>query len=100
MFDMPTVSITDVKKSPVEIFELASRNKNAVYVSNRASVAGVMLTKSQYEDMQAQIETLQDILTDTIAIKRLQEKAGKRYTDAEVRGACAIAAIDENDGWE
>ncbi|MDR3325188.1 MAG: hypothetical protein LBS82_04290 [Spirochaetaceae bacterium] len=51
MFDAPTVSIADVKKSPVEIFELASRNKNAVYVSNRATVVGVMLTNSHYDEL-------------------------------------------------
>jgi PHD/YefM family antitoxin component YafN of YafNO toxin-antitoxin module len=97
---MLTVSIADVKKSPAKVFELAGRNKNAVYVSNRATVAGVMLTKSQYEDMQAQIESLQDILADTIVIKRLQEEPSKRYTDSEVRGDHAVSAIDETDGWE
>ncbi|WP_086312862.1 hypothetical protein A5821_000420 [Enterococcus sp. 7F3_DIV0205] len=42
-------SITDVKQSPMTIFETAKEIKAGVYIYNRNKVAGVMLTVDQYE---------------------------------------------------
>lgn len=49
--DVPTTSITEVKKSPMDVFEQAREAGTAVYVFNREKVAGVMLTQEQYENL-------------------------------------------------
>lgn len=49
--EVPTTSITDVKKSPMDVFNQAREAGTAVYVFNREKVAGVMLTQEQYEQL-------------------------------------------------
>lgn len=49
--EVPTTSITEVKKSPMDVFEQARQAGTAVYVFNREKVAGVMLTQEQYENL-------------------------------------------------
>lgn len=42
-------SVTDVKQSPMTIFETAKETNSGVYIYNRKKVAGVMLNVEQYE---------------------------------------------------
>lgn len=49
--EVPTTSITEVKKSPMDVFQQARDNGTGVYVFNREKIAGVMLTQEQYEDL-------------------------------------------------
>lgn len=49
--EVPTTSITEVKKSPMDVFNQAREAGTAVYVFNREKVAGVMLTQEQYENL-------------------------------------------------
>lgn len=51
ILDIPTTSIYDVKRSPMEAFQKADREAADVYVFNREKVAGVMLTQQQYESL-------------------------------------------------
>ncbi|EOI01929.1 hypothetical protein UAY_01338 [Enterococcus moraviensis ATCC BAA-383] len=44
-------SVTDVKQSPMTIFETAKEMNTGVYIYNRKKVAGVMLTAEQYEEL-------------------------------------------------
>lgn len=53
-------SITDVKQSPMAIFESAKTQKKGVYIYNRNKVAGVMLTAEQYESLTKKESTEQD----------------------------------------
>jgi DNA-damage-inducible protein J len=82
--DVPTASITDVKKSPARVFDLAAEEQNAVYVFNRGSVSGVMLTQGQFEGFVRRIEELEDRLLDAEAARRLADTSIRTYTDAEV----------------
>jgi PHD/YefM family antitoxin component YafN of YafNO toxin-antitoxin module len=47
--EVPTASITDVKKSPMDVFAQAREEGTGVYIFNREKVAGVMITREQYE---------------------------------------------------
>lgn len=42
-------SITDVKQSPMTIFEMAKETNAGIYIYNRNKVSGVMLSAEQYE---------------------------------------------------
>jgi 3-methyladenine DNA glycosylase AlkD len=100
--DVPTASITEVKKSPAKIFTLAAEKENAVYVFNRGSVSGVMLTQEQFEGFVQHIEELEDRLIDAEVARRLTDVSVKTYRDAEVRGErfAMIPSLDTDDGWE
>lgn len=78
--EVPTTSITEVKKSPMDVFDQARQAGTAVYVFNREKVAGVMLTQEQYENLlqelhnrpepeETQIETV-DGLDDFLNVMR------------------------------
>lgn len=78
--EVPTTSITEVKKSPMDVFDQARQAGTAVYVFNREKVAGVMLTQEQYENLlqelhdrpeaeESQIETV-DGLDDFLNVMR------------------------------
>jgi PHD/YefM family antitoxin component YafN of YafNO toxin-antitoxin module len=99
---VPTTSITEVKKSPSNIFNLAESSQNAVYVFNRGAVSGVMMTRLQYEDMAARLEELEEEVLDYRAALRLQDSDVTTYTDTEVRAPQRVATLhfDDGDGWE
>ena len=40
--DVPTSSITEVKKSPMDVFAQARKAETGVYIFNREKIAGVM----------------------------------------------------------
>lgn len=54
--EVPTASITDVKKSPTEVFKIAEETQTGVYIFNREKVAGVMISQAQYETLVGQLQ--------------------------------------------
>lgn len=58
--EVPTSSITEVKRSPMDVFDQARKAKTGVYIFNREKVAGVMLTQEQYETLLQELEALRN----------------------------------------
>lgn len=58
--EVPTSSITEVKKSPMSVFKQAEEAETGVYIFNREKVAGVMLTQELYEGLLEELEQLRD----------------------------------------
>lgn len=102
ILDIPTSSISEVKRSPMDIFQKADKEAAGVYIFNREKVAGVMLTQKQYETLNKEVDKLYDQIADLMAEKRLLNEKAAILSDSEVRGAIAneIPTIDEEDGWE
>ena len=98
---VPTASVSEVKKSPGEVFSRAEKANNGVYVFNHGVVAGVMLTQHQYETLNNQLDELTDKLHDAEVSRRLALSDVETFTDAEVRGLRQHlpTEIDPNDGW-
>ncbi|MDR0921512.1 MAG: type II toxin-antitoxin system Phd/YefM family antitoxin [Lactobacillales bacterium] len=61
--EVPTASITDVKKSPMDIFQQARTEGTGVYIFNREKIAGVMITQEQYELLLTVLEEDKKITT-------------------------------------
>jgi PHD/YefM family antitoxin component YafN of YafNO toxin-antitoxin module len=101
LLDVPTASISEVKRSPRQVFALADESNNAVYVFNHGTVAGVMLTEQQFESLYERTEQLEEKLLDMEAALRLTKTKVKTRTDAEVRGAdlSSVTDFDPDDGW-
>lgn len=102
ILDIPTSSISEVKRSPMEIFQKADKEAAGVYIFNREKVAGVMLTQKQYESLNKEVDGLYDQIADLIAEKRLLNENILTFSDSDVRGSIANeeSTIDEEDGWE
>ena len=54
--EVPTTSITEVKKSPMDVFQQARDARTGVYVFNREKIAGIKLTQEQYETLLQELE--------------------------------------------
>ena len=100
--NVPTTSISEVKRSPSKIFMLSRDANSGVYVFSHGSVAGVMLAQDQYEYLNKRIDDLEEQLLLKEAAERLRADDGQRFTDREVRGGAASEehAFDPADGWE
>lgn len=102
ILDIPTSFISEVKRSPMEIFQKADKEATGVYVFNREKVAGVMLTQKQYESLNKEVDSLYDQIADLITEKRLLNENIVTFSDNNVRESIANEepTIDEEDGWE
>lgn len=102
ILNVPTTSITEVKKNPNKIFDQAKKEKTGVYVFNHNDVSGVMLSKDQYEALNQRIDLLEEKIFDYEAAIRISKKDVKTYSDIEVRGHVALEPIiiDDHDRWE
>lgn len=74
ILDIPTTSISDVKRSPIEVFQKTDQEVAGVY----------------------------DQLADLIAEKRPLTENVTTFSDVEARGTIATASpvIADEDGWE
>lgn len=100
--DVPTSNISKLKQSPSKIFEEAEKAKSGVYIFNRNTPSGVVMSVVDYEKMVKTIDNLQEQIFQAEIAERLKQP-GKIYTDEEVRGTKAAkneVIIDDNDGWE
>jgi PHD/YefM family antitoxin component YafN of YafNO toxin-antitoxin module len=100
--NVSTVSISDVKMSPGKIFKQAESTDNGVYVFNRGTVVGVMLTQEQYERLTESVEILTDRLIEIEAAKRMMDTTLKTMKDRDVRNVDSADAlpIGMDDGWD
>lgn len=102
IFNTPISHISDVKRSPMEVFKKAAEEEKGIYIYNRKDIAGVMLTQKQYESFIEEVDGLYDQIAELNAEKRLLIKNSTVYSDSDVRGSIANEppVIDESDGWE
>lgn len=56
--DIPMLSITDIKVSPMKGFNQAEREGTGVYITNHNVTVGVLLTPSQYENLVNELHDL------------------------------------------
>jgi hypothetical protein len=103
ILNTPKSTISDVKKSPMDVFRRASKEDQGVYILNRKKIIGVMLTQNQYESLTKENDYLHDKIVELIAEKRLLNKKPAVFSDIDVRGK-AIAnkepVIDKTDNFE
>lgn len=99
--DVPTSNISKLKKSPSALFDQAEKAKSGIYIFNRNTPSGIVMSVKDYENMVHEIEQLQDKIYDLEVVDRIKNNS-KLYSDEEVRGASSHRKIelDDNDGWE
>lgn len=102
--DVPTTSISELKKNPRSLFKTAADKGTGVYVLNRNTPSGIVMSVTDYEEMVKRLDQLEDLFLEKEVAERLANDKGKYFTDEEVRGKDIANAqkleIDENDGWE
>lgn len=73
--EVPTSSITEVKKSPMDVFDQAREAATGVYIFNREKIAGVMLTQELYEGLIQELDELRVLNGRAIAEEGKPESA-------------------------
>jgi PHD/YefM family antitoxin component YafN of YafNO toxin-antitoxin module len=101
-FDISTVSIEEVKKSPIKVFRLAAEKSAPVYVLSKGSVVGVMLTLEQYEAMNQHIEEMENRLIESDAKQLPAGTPTITYTFSKALGNSSASTpfLDADDSWE
>jgi len=74
ILNSPIASISDLKKSPMDVFRKASNEGEGVYILNRKKIEGVILSQRQYETLVKENDHLNDKVVELIAEKRLLNK--------------------------
>lgn len=103
--NIPIASITDLKKKPMDIVELAVKEDSPVYILNRNEPVAVVLENEKYEELIALIEKLEDDILYARTEERLQHMKdnpnSKTIPAEEVMGENWRDGLDEiEDEWE
>ena len=88
--EVPTSSITEVKRSPMDVFAQARDAGTGVYIFNREKVAGVMLTQEQYETLLQEL----DVLRQTVK-EELKEPKEKEIHEESVNKTASVVSNAE-----
>lgn len=98
--EVPTSSITEVKRSPMDVFAQAREAGTGVYIFNREKVAGVMLTQEQYEALVQELDDLRE--QKTVNKQQMPEMIAEEKTAFETTTAIneppvisTVAGMDE-----
>ncbi len=77
-----TSSITEVKRSPMDVFDQARKAETGVYIFNREKVAGVMLTQEQYETLLQELADLRESVKEEVRINEESKQVLDNFTDS------------------
>ena len=58
--DSLMTKISDIRKSPMDYFKMSKEKKKEIYVLNNNSVAGVMIDKDTFDDLNSYVRELED----------------------------------------
>ena len=100
ILDVPTVSTTDVKKSPAKIAKMAADLNTGIYVLNRGKAVSVTLTPKQYQQLVEAQERLLDIEAEEKAREAINNDDGTRISAEKVSKNSIPDQLDPDDGWE
>lgn len=94
--EVPTSSITEVKRSPMDVFDQARKAETGVYIFNREKVAGVMLTREQYETLLQELATLRQLVaTETEEAKTNGTGTNEPFTKNRTAIVSTSESLDE-----
>ena len=93
--EVPTSSITEVKRSPMDVFDQARKAETGVYIFNREKVAGVMLTQEQYETLLQELADLRQKANEEVQAPIESIELLGNYTDQTAAVVSTSDGLDE-----
>lgn len=93
--EVPTSSITEVKRSPMDVFDQARKAETGVYIFNREKVAGVMLTQEQYETLLQELADLRQKANEEVQAPIESNELLGSYTDQTAAVVSTSDGLDE-----
>ena len=96
--------ISDIRKSPMDYFKMSKEKKKEIYVLNNNSVAGVMIDKDTFDDLNSYVRELEDEILYLNIEKRMNDidnSSSSLIPEKNVLGnRLENVKWSENDGWE
>lgn len=93
--EVPTSSITEVKRSPMDVFDQARKAETGVYIFNREKVAGVMLTQEQYETLLQELADLRQKANEEVQAPIESNELLGNYTEQTAAVVSTSDGLDE-----
>ncbi len=93
--EVPTSSISEVKRSPMDVFDQARKAETGVYIFNREKVAGVMLTQEQYETLLQELADLRQKANEEVQAPIESNELLGNYTDQTAAVVSTSDGLDE-----
>lgn len=93
--EVPTSSITEVKRSPMDVFDQARKAETGVYIFNREKIAGVMLTQEQYETLLQELADLRQKANEEVQAPIESNELLGDYTDQTAAVVSTSDGLDE-----
>ena len=93
--EVPTSSITEVKRSPMDVFDQARKAETGVYIFNREKVAGVMLTQEQYETLLQELADLRQKANEEVQAPIESNELLGNYVDQTAAVVSTSDGLDE-----
>ncbi len=93
--EVPTSSITEVKRSPMDVFDQARKAETGVYIFNREKVAGVMLTQEQYETLLQELADLRESVKEEVRINEESKQVLDNFTDQSTSVVSTTEGLEE-----
>ena len=102
--DSLMTKISDIRKSPMDYFKMSKEKKKEIYVLNNNSVAGVMIDKDTFDDLNSYVRELEDKILFLNVEKRMNDidnSSSSLIPEKDVLGnRLENVKWSENDGWE
>lgn len=99
--NVPISNMTNLKKSPKNVFNIAKEAQTGVYIFNRDEVTGVVMDVEGYEKMVKKLDDLQEKLWEAEVAQRLNKPVQTIGVEAtEKLTGYKDTPLDPNDGWE
>lgn len=94
-----TIDISKFQRDPVNAFNTAEREQTVVHVIDGDKVAGVLMSKAQYEFALDEIESLYDVIDELTVNENLANSDEKTFSvDDAVYEKIKELKLDENWG--
>lgn len=94
-----TIDIAEFKKDPENAFKTAENEQSVVHVIDGDQVAGVLMSKAQYEFARDEIESLYDVIDELTVNENLANSDEKTFSvdDAAYE---KIKELQLDEDWE
>lgn len=94
-----TIDIAEFQKDPENTFKTAEKEQSVVHVIDGDTVAGVLMSKAQYEFARDEIESLYDVIDELTVNENLANSDEKTFSvDDAAYEKIKVLQLDED--WE
>lgn len=94
-----TIDITEIQNAPDNVFKTAEKEQSVVHVIDGDKVAGVLMSKAQYEFARDEIESLYDVI-DALTVNEDLANSDDKTFSVDDAAYEKIKELQLDEDWE